>query len=150
MQQQIFQIILALFLGMCLTTPAAAKHDKDKDHGRQWEHADKRHDRILISLDEPRIVTIRSRLQPYYVRHCPPGLAKKHNGCLPPGHAKRYIIGQPLPYEVVYWDVPPEVITLLPAAPYGTRYVWVDKDVLLISEASKKVLDAVVLLSAVD
>jgi hypothetical protein len=26
----------------------------------------------------------------YAGRHCPPGLAKKHNGCMPPGHAKRY------------------------------------------------------------
>jgi len=24
----------------------------------------------------------------YGVGGCPPGLAKKHNGCLPPGHAK--------------------------------------------------------------
>ena len=23
-------------------------------------------------------------------RHCPPGLAKKHNGCQPPGQARRY------------------------------------------------------------
>lgn len=31
--------------------------------------------------------------------HCPPGLAKKHNGCLPPGQAKKlYNIGQRLPY----------------------------------------------------
>ena len=26
----------------------------------------------------------------YGDRHCPPGLAKKHNGCRPPGHAKRW------------------------------------------------------------
>ena len=31
--------------------------------------------------------------------HCPPGLAKKHNGCLPPGQAKKlYNVGQRLPY----------------------------------------------------
>ena len=31
--------------------------------------------------------------------HCPPGLAKKHNGCLPPGQAKKlYNAGQRLPY----------------------------------------------------
>jgi hypothetical protein len=28
--------------------------------------------------------------------NCPPGLAKKHNGCLPPGQArKRYVVGRP-------------------------------------------------------
>ena len=31
--------------------------------------------------------------------HCPPGLAKKNNGCLPPGQAKKlYNVGQRLPY----------------------------------------------------
>ncbi len=29
-----------------------------------------------------------------YDRDCPPGLAKKHNGCMPPGHAKRFNRGQ--------------------------------------------------------
>lgn len=30
---------------------------------------------------------------------CPPGLAKKHNGCMPPGQAKKlYNVGQRLPY----------------------------------------------------
>ncbi|MEO6387780.1 MAG: hypothetical protein ABIT16_13210, partial [Croceibacterium sp.] len=34
----------------------------------------------------------------YYGRNCPPGLAKKHNGCLPPGHANaRWRVGQRLP-----------------------------------------------------
>ncbi len=32
-------------------------------------------------------------------QNCPPGLAKKHNGCLPPGQAKkRYDVGQRYPY----------------------------------------------------
>jgi hypothetical protein len=29
-----------------------------------------------------------------YDRGCPPGLAKKHNGCMPPGHARRLNRGQ--------------------------------------------------------
>ncbi len=34
-----------------------------------------------------------------YGNNCPPGLAKKHNGCLPPGQAKKlYNVGQRLPY----------------------------------------------------
>src|SRR5688572_19348017 len=27
--------------------------------------------------------------------HCPPGLAKKNNGCMPPGQAKKWGLGQP-------------------------------------------------------
>ncbi len=30
----------------------------------------------------------------YNNRHCPPGLAKKRNGCLPPGHARRLSRGE--------------------------------------------------------
>ncbi|HZC37499.1 MAG TPA: hypothetical protein VE221_02360 [Sphingomicrobium sp.] len=30
---------------------------------------------------------------------CPPGLAKKHNGCLPPGQAKKLYRGQRYPYR---------------------------------------------------
>lgn len=34
----------------------------------------------------------------YYGSNCPPGLAKKNNGCLPPGQAKaRWAVGQRLP-----------------------------------------------------
>lgn len=36
----------------------------------------------------------------YYGSNCPPGLAKKRNGCLPPGQAKaRWNVGQRLPYS---------------------------------------------------
>lgn len=30
----------------------------------------------------------------YGIAGCPPGLAKKHNGCMPPGQAKKYYRGQ--------------------------------------------------------
>lgn len=33
----------------------------------------------------------------YGVGGCPPGLAKKHNGCMPPGHAKKLYRGQRYP-----------------------------------------------------
>jgi hypothetical protein len=54
-----------------------------------------------------------------YGRSCPPGLAKKHNGCLPPGQAKkRFGVGErfdrswsdgyriPAAYRRVYYDSP--------------------------------------------
>ena len=45
----------------------------------------------------------RATVQAYYgdryaqAQRCPPGLAKKNNGCQPPGQAKKYTVGQPLP-----------------------------------------------------
>src|SRR3546814_5790035 len=32
---------------------------------------------------------------------CPPGLAKKHDRCMPPGQAKRWEIGRPLPRDEI-------------------------------------------------
>ncbi len=40
----------------------------------------------------------------YGVNDCPPGLAKKNNGCLPPGQAKRqFAQGQRIPYGYRYY-----------------------------------------------
>lgn len=82
----------------------------------------------------------------YQTAHCPPGLAKKNPPCIPPGQAKKYRVGYPL--TVPYASVPAYMLEELPHPRHGTRYVMVDRDVLLISEATKKVLDAVVIASA--
>ncbi|MBI4030914.1 MAG: hypothetical protein HY370_04505 [Proteobacteria bacterium] len=74
---------------------------------------------------------------------CPPGLAKKNNGCLPPGLVKKYSIGRPLGDDVVFGDLPPELRDALGIPPKGKKYVQVDKDVLLITEVGKVVLDAI-------
>lgn len=123
-------------------------HDRDRDDHRTVYRG---HDdgRVLINLSVDQRQVIYERLQPVYVRRCPPGLAKKHNGCLPPGHAQHYVIGQPLPQGTVVWEVPQDVLVALPPPPPAAQYVWVDRNVLLVSEASKKVLDAAVLLSGV-
>ncbi len=54
---------------------------------------------------------------------CPPGLAKKNNGCMPPGQAKKWMIGQPLPRDVIFYDLPPEVVVHLGAVSSRHRYV---------------------------
>jgi hypothetical protein len=75
--------------------------------------------------------------------HCPPGLMKKHNGCLPPGQARRWAIGRPLPREVVYYDVPPALVVRLGRPPAGYRYVRAGADILLIAVGSMMVVDAI-------
>jgi hypothetical protein len=74
---------------------------------------------------------------------CPPGLAKKNNGCMPPGQAKKYHIGQPLPSTVVYYPVPGPVLVTLPPAPIGHKYVRVAADILLIAVGTSMVVDAI-------
>lgn len=50
----------------------------------------------------------------------------------PPGHARRWHVGYPLPREVVYYELPPELLVRLEPVPYGHRYVQVDNDILMI------------------
>jgi Ni/Co efflux regulator RcnB len=73
---------------------------------------------------------------------CPPGLAKKNNGCMPPGQAKKWRVGQPLPRDVVYYQVPQDLVIRLGTPPSGHRYVRVAADILLITVGSAIVVDA--------
>lgn len=75
--------------------------------------------------------------------HCPPGLAKKNNGCMPPGQAKKWNKGRPLPRDVVYYDVPPQLVVRLGAPPSGHKYVRVASDILLIAVGTSMVVDAI-------
>ena len=75
--------------------------------------------------------------------HCPSGLAKKHNGCMAPGHAKRWERGQPLPREVIFYTLPPAILIQLGPAPPRHRYVRVAQDILLIAMGTDMVVDAI-------
>jgi len=79
----------------------------------------------------------------YGYGNCPPGLAKKHNGCLPPGQAKkRYVIGQPCPPGIVIGVVPPSLAVILGPPPYGYRYGIIDGDVVKLAIGTLLVVDA--------
>lgn len=132
-----------------LAMPAVAKNwknDRPHDDDRVEWRTDHDDVRVAIDFGSKDRTVIRNYLRSNYA-HCPPGLAKKHNGCLPPGQAKKYNIGSHLDYP--YRELPGDLLDILGPAPRGTFYAMVDKDVLLVSEAGKKILDAVTLLSAV-
>lgn len=80
---------------------------------------------------------------------CPPGLAKKHNGCMPPGQAKKWRYGRPLPRDVERYEVPRELVLRLPAPPDGYRYVRVASDILMIAVGTSIVVDAIQDLGAI-
>lgn len=75
---------------------------------------------------------------------CPPGLAKKNNGCLPPGQAKKWQVGRSLPADVVYHSIPNSVLVQLGVPPAGHKYVRVAADILLIAVGTNMVIDAIV------
>jgi Ni/Co efflux regulator RcnB len=74
---------------------------------------------------------------------CPPGLAKKHDGCMPPGQAKRWHVGERLPRDVVFYDLPPSLVVRLTPPPMGYRYVRVDSDIVMLAVGTGLVAEAI-------
>jgi Ni/Co efflux regulator RcnB len=90
----------------------------------------------------------REDAQIYYGRpenrgYCPPGLAKKSRDCSPPGQARKWKRGRPLPAGVVYYEVPRSVVLTLGMPPSGYRYVRVASDILLLAVGTGMVVDAI-------
>jgi Ni/Co efflux regulator RcnB len=79
----------------------------------------------------------------YSGKRCPPGLAKKNNGCMPPGQAKKWSVGHTLPRDVVFYPVPQTVSVRIGVPPSGYRYVRVANDILLIAIGTSMVVDAI-------
>jgi len=71
-------ILLVSAAALAAAGPAIAKPGNGHGHGHGWDN-----DR-------------------YDARGCPPGLAKKHNGCMPPGQARKLYRGQH--YQSGYGD----------------------------------------------
>jgi len=109
------------------------RHEEERrDEGRR-EHF-KEHDRVYVREYYER---------EYHGGHCPPGLAKKHNGCMPPGQAKKWAYGRPLPRDVVYYEVPRDVVVRIGPPPSGYKYVRVASDILMIAVGTNMVVDAI-------
>lgn len=120
-------------------------HDRDDDHGRKvdrdehgrgGEHAE--HGRHFQDHD-------RVAVRQYFVeRHgrCPPGLAKRGDDCVPPGH-RAWVVGQPLPAGVVSYSLPPALVVQLTPPPAGYRYVRVASDILMVAAGTGMVAEAI-------
>ncbi|NMG32161.1 hypothetical protein GO615_24955 [Aromatoleum evansii] len=112
-------------------------------------------DRVVRSRDDGgrHVVTRfetreRTVIREYFSREgasgkCPPGLAKKGNGCMPPGQAKKWSVGRTLPRDVVYYDLPPSLVVELGVPPAGHKFVRVAGDILMIAIGTSMVVDAI-------
>ena len=124
------------------------RHDHDRDHDRDED----RRDRGRRDHDDDRRGGFdndhRGMIRDYYGQefrrgNCPPGLAKKNNGCLPPGQAKKWAMGRPLPRDVLIYDFPPDLLRQLGRTPEGYRYVRVASDILMVAVGTNMVVDAI-------
>lgn len=118
----------------------------NKGSGKPDKHDDRHSGDVNINIGAYFGSPQRQAVYDYYgpdVRagHCPPGLAKKHNGCMPPGQAKKWAMGQPL--TVSYYPVPATLVTRLGPPPAGYKYVRVASDILLIAVGTSMVVDAI-------
>jgi Ni/Co efflux regulator RcnB len=108
-------------------------NQRDQERSRDRRHFD----------DRQRVVVHEYYAGEFHRGRCPPGLAKKHNGCTPPGHAKQWEVGRPLPREVIYHEVPRQVVMQIGPPPSGHRYVRVASDILLIALGTGMVVDSI-------
>jgi Ni/Co efflux regulator RcnB len=120
------------------------------DYGNRNYEDRQYHDRDRSSYSGGRFFIDRHRtvIHDYYhdqyrSGHCPPGLAKKHNGCMPPGQAKKWGIGKPLTRDVVFYDLPPTVVMNIGYPRPGYRFVRVASDILMIAIGTGIVMDAI-------
>lgn len=114
-------------------------------HSEKGSHEDsgKGGVKVGVHFDDRRRTLIRDYYRSEFGRgSCPPGLAKKNNGCMPPGQAKKWALGRPLPRDVIYYDLPGSLLRQLGAAPDGHKYVRVAADILLIAVGTGMVVDA--------
>jgi Ni/Co efflux regulator RcnB len=158
-------VLVLLITGLLLSAPAfaekpawAGKGNGDKkthqeEHGSNDSNDDDRYsdregNNLNVHVDVYFGDRDRAVIHDYYEErysrgHCPPGLRKKHNGCLPPGLAKQWHKGRPLPRDVIYHDLPPRIIVEIGLPPRGHKYVRVAADILLIAVGTGMVVDAV-------
>ena len=142
--------LAVLMASLLFSAPAFAKK-YDHGGGKQKHHQKHDHEsnggndiHVNVHFGDHERVVIRD----YYeergrMGRCPPGLAKKHNGCMPPGQAKKWHKGRPLPREVIYHDLPPRVVIQIGTPPSGYKYVRVAADILLIAVGTGMVVDAI-------
>lgn len=92
--------VLGLAAMLCAAPAFAKDKDDNNGHGRGDQHNTRGEDRHFGDRDYVAV-------HDYYAEsgrggHCPPGLAKKNNGCMPPGQARKWAVGRPLPRDVTY------------------------------------------------
>ncbi|MGC1517649.1 MAG: RcnB family protein [Azonexus sp.] len=146
---------LTLTALLASTGALADKGDKGGKHGHGNKHEqrddDRRYDdrrndisiQVYFGNNDRRIVN-EYYAPEFRAGHCPPGLAKKGNGCMPPGQAKKWRKGQPLPQGVAYYELPHDLVYRMPPPPPRHRYVSVGSDILLLSIGSGIVVDAMI------
>lgn len=140
------KLAAAIALALLLAAPALAQgqgHGRGQGGGHGRDHGQQQHGQGQ-GQGQGRIADAdRSLIQGYFGQqfaqgNCPPGLAKKHNGCQPPGQARQWAVGRPLPAGLGY-PLPPDLLRRL-SPPAGYTYMRVGTDILMIATGTGMVV----------
>ncbi len=148
------RIVTTLVLAGLIALPAVAQAEKgghgDKPRGAKAQGKGKGHDSgakvtVKVGFSRHQRDTVRVWFGESNGRgKCPPGLEKKRNGCLPPGHAKkRYTVGLPLPPGLPRLPPPPALLTRIGPPPPGHEFIMLDGDLVQLAVGTALVVDAV-------
>lgn len=74
---------------------------------------------------------------------CPIGFTRKEEGCEAPRRARKWAVGKPLPQDTIRFDLPHALAEKLGKPPAGHRYLRLGPDLLLVSNRTKLVVDAI-------
>lgn len=141
--------LTVMLAGALIATPVLADKPpwagggKKQDENERHEHHEGKERGRTHFEDRHKVVVREYYEKEFHGGHCPPGLAKKHNGCMPPGQARKWAVGRPLPREVVYYELPPALVVQFGTPPPGYHYVRVASDILMIAVGTKLVVDAI-------
>lgn len=146
-------ILLATGLFTSLGAVAASNdhgEGRDEDRGNQRDAQNNSQPNSAASgnkahFDAHQRVVVRDYFAQQYrgAGRCPPGLAKKRNGCNPPGQVKQWQLGQQLPAEVTWYELSRRLERQLGEAPAGYRYAGVDNNILLLELGTQVVVDVI-------
>jgi hypothetical protein len=130
----------ALVVALAIVSPIVVSAEKKPN-----KHKGKSNAEVTVVFSGAQREAVRSYFVTEHGRgKCPPGLAKKNNGCLPPGQAKkRYVVGHSLPRGIVIDDLPVELSIRIGHPPAGYRYGMIDGDVVELAVGTMLVIDAI-------
>lgn len=154
--------IVSLAIASLLFAGSAFAKDKGDDNEKGNKHGNKHSEKNEKKAEKREREEIkqgayfndqqRTYVREYYTttykdgKRCPPGLAKKNNGCLPPGQARNWVVGQPVPSNVTIYSVAQPVIRMLPPAPVGYRYARIGGDIVLVQQNNNVIVDIIQIL----
>lgn len=132
--------LVALALAASLAAPVAVSAQKPAKQKGKSQDA-----QVTVVFSSTQREAARHYFLEQYGRgNCPPGLAKKQNGCLPPGQAKkRYVVGHALPHGMVVGTIPVGLSVRIGPDPSGYRYGMLDGDLVMLAAGSLLVVDAI-------